>query len=392
MKDTIVYWAISTFDRTKEKPLPVETRFWVLDWDKVSGEERGEILRILGARDSRAEKTTASHQVGDEEFTFTFNQPDFRMMKFRDRFTYVPEPDFAGAMSPDGPVTRMLSVNLGVEYFEDEDGGPISKVEMFRHVTGQEDPIILGEPESVLRLGPAPLSTHAPTEDDSNKIACFLDIVHHVAGSSWYRKLPSLTVSKSESARLTQALFPDAAETHAVVVAIRQIYASDQLLNIACNRYMKICGDSRKAHWIKQTKKSFNDFVDGPVAFPSVPDTSTRELIDTFLYGAGIIHSKDTQQAQEKLRALLDAHGKPHVVMAVHASLRHIVGFAIHAFLVLRQDFRAWLHTGSVPQPTRVAMHDLLSSRMREKTDGQQSHPEATSETAPSAAPEASDA
>ena len=101
MKNTLVYWAIPTFDRTKEEPLPVETRFWFLDWDSVSTEEKQEILSMLGADDQRKTTETQNRNVGDEEITYTFRKPDLRMLKYRDRFRYRPSFDFAKAMAPD---------------------------------------------------------------------------------------------------------------------------------------------------------------------------------------------------------------------------------------------------------------------------------------------------
>jgi hypothetical protein len=373
MEDTLVYWAIATFDRTKEKPLPVETRFWVLDWDSVSPKEKQEILAILGADDERETERARLCNVGDVESTYGFSQPDLRMLKYRDRFRYRTGFDFGKAVAPNGQVARILQVNLGVDYFEDEQGNPVSEIDMFRHITGEENPVILGKSESVLRLGPAPLAPdRTPTVDDSDILARFLDVVGYVAGSAWYRTLPSLKVIKTGSERLTRAVFPEESETLQVVTLIRQLYASDDLLNIAANRYMKLCGDRRKVDWIKQTKTSFNAFLNGAVLFSPVSGTTTRELLDTFLYGGGIIHSKGVETPQRRLRQLIDDHGQAQIVMSVHASLRHLMGYATDVFVVVRQDFREWLKSGVVPKPKRLAIEKLLAGRMEEVNRGHQ--------------------
>lgn len=366
MKCILVYWAIATFDRTKEKPLPVETRFWILPWNSVSESETKEILNILGIdvsdRQSEAEVT-----LGEEEYSFSFTKPDLRMFKFRERFNPIERSELERLIVPGGEITRLIPVNLGIEYFEDEQKQPITVLEMLREAKGEEHPIIPHNPHSVLQLGPIARSCHKALEDDSNKIARFLETVEYVAGSSWWQNPPSIKMKKGDVSELVQAIFPNIAETQAVILSLRQIYANDDLLNIACKRYLKLCGDQRKTQWIQQTKAAFNQYLKDSANFPFPLGISVRELIDVFLYGAGIVHSRATEEFEVKLRRLLDTHGGPHVVMTIHCSLRFLFEYAIHAFLVIRQDFQGWLQSESVPEPTRISMHNVLCSSVMEK-------------------------
>ena len=55
------------------------------------------------------------------------------------------------------------------DYAEDESGAAISKADMIAHVTGTKNPIILDDPESVLRLGPSQMTdADAWTVDAAN--------------------------------------------------------------------------------------------------------------------------------------------------------------------------------------------------------------------------------
>lgn len=366
MKNILVCWAIATFDRTKEKPLPVETRFWILPWDSVSKSEAEEILNIL-AVDLSDTPTEDDISLGEEEHSFSFRKPDLRMLRFRDRFEPIELSELERLTAPEGGITRFVPVNLGIEYFEDEQKRPISELQMLREVKGEAHPVLPHKPDSVLQLGPAARSDREASEDDSNKISRFLETVEYVAGSSWWQSPPSIKIRKGDISELIQAMFPEAAETQAVLLSLRQLYANDQLLNIACKRYVKLCDDERKTQWIQQTKTSFNEYLDNSANFPAPLGIPVRELIDVFLYGAGIVHSRATEESEVKLRHLLNTHGGSHVVMTIHCSLRFLFEYAIHAFLVIRQDFQGWLQSDSVPKPTRVSMHDVLSSYMREE-------------------------
>lgn len=369
MDDTLIEWGILTFDRTKESPWPLETRTWVLEWHLVGEDEKQEILAIMCSDDQGRPGTHPCPQPADEQIRYGFSTPDLRMLKYRKYFRLRQDSDIGfGTPTCSSTVRRILSVSLGVEYFEDECGHQISELEMYRHVMKEEYPIVLGLPESVLCLGPASIrQSMSATSEDSDTLARFMDVVEYIARSTWYRTLPSLAVSETEY----RGQFPAGAQTQQVIAAIRQLFSSDDLFNSACKRYMRLCGDRRKVAWVKEWKRLFNESLREPPSFPAVPGIAVYDLLNAFMYGAGILHSKDIHDHEHTLRDLIAKHGKPHLVMAVQASLRHIVDFAVRIFPVLLQDYRHWLETGQCPKPTRLAMHDLLSSTI-EETRGHQ--------------------
>ncbi len=364
MQDTLIYWGIHTLDRTKANPFPLEHRIWCLQWDLVPEQERKEIIDIL-APDSPGEQLTEREpKEGDEEWTLTLTKPDARIFKFRKYFTFQPNFDLNEYIKKlESSLRRMLPVNLSFEYFEDETGKPISKIEIYRFKTGEANPIIPFEPQSVLQLGPASIRAGIPiNQDDSNTIAHLMEIVGFLANSSWYRSPPALTFRTQNETSEIDSTFPNVQEMHEVVLAIRQLYASDELFNRAANCYAKICGDSRKVNWVGDIKKWFNLFLDGPNSFPMIKGVKVRELLDAFLYGGRIVHVGERDK-QERLQLLINTHGRAQVIMAVQTSLRRVVDSARLVLPVIKQDYQHWLETGKCPKPSLMSMGELLSSR-----------------------------
>jgi hypothetical protein len=365
MHDTLIFWPIHTLDRNKANPFPLEVRTWCLPWENVSASEQREILSILAPEVLSPQAQTKEPKVGDEEATLSFESPDVRILKFRKYF--VREIDFdinkyARRLGKD--LRRLLPVNLYFEYFEDESGNPISKIELYRFKTGEPDPVIPFDPLSVINLGPS-LVNSSPQQNDSNTIAHLLEIVQFLTSSTWYHSPPSLTFRTQDERTELEPLFPNAHQTTEVALAIRQLYASDALFNRALNCYSRICGNSKKVNWIEHVKKEFNRFLESSIVFPGVKGMCVRELLDVFLYGGGIAHAPDAVK-QKRLQELIAAHHRANVIMAVQTSFRRVVDMARLVSPVLSQDYHSWLETGNCPKPSRMSIGELLSSKKEE--------------------------
>lgn len=191
-------------------------------------------------------------------------------------------------------------------------------------------------------------------------------VIDLLSNSSWYRLAPALTFrTRNESAEV-DSLFPDVHEMQEVVLAIRQLYSSDNLFNRAVNCHAKLCGDSKKVDWVGMVKKQFNDFLDSPNGFPMLNGVTVRELMDLFLYGGKFAHANQTEK-QQKLHALILAHGRAQVVMAVQTSFRRVVDSARLVYPVLMQDYFHWLAAGKCPKPPPMALMNQLLFSGREQ-------------------------
>jgi hypothetical protein len=376
MHDTLIYWPIRTLDRTKANPFPLEQRTWYLEWEIVPEQARREILAILKPERSERQATEVEGKPGDSETTLTFAGRDLRMemmRTYRQYFRQRPDFDITTCLQQPGTsLKNLIPVNL-IEYFEDEAGNPMSKIDIYKFKTGEEFPIIPFDPESVLRLGPSPIHPERPaTQDDSNTIAHFLETVGYVARSRWYHSPTALSFRTRDNNTQIDSSFPDTFETQEVLLALRQLYASDKLFNKSLKSYLRICGDARKVEWVEQIKKAFDKFLEGSGSFPVVAGVNVRELLDAFLYGSKIAHSHERDK-QERLQSLITAHGRPQVIMAVHAAFRQLMNFARCVFPVVKQDYHHWLETGQCPKQIGMSIGELLSSGRTEANTGQKS-------------------
>ncbi|TWT52350.1 hypothetical protein KOR42_30360 [Thalassoglobus neptunius] len=186
----VLLWPISCFDRRRENPLPVYNRWYWLDWTKLTPEQTSDILAII---DAKLSMKSQHEPVGFEETVITksVGAPNYdnRMLKYRNLFTEVPDNNVEAFFND--PVRHdrgFQTVSVTTEYYEDEKGTPVSNYEMIQHVSGQEFPIIVGDPESVMKLGPvSAVNTTEWSLEKANTIAQFLDVVQRIQASDWYR-------------------------------------------------------------------------------------------------------------------------------------------------------------------------------------------------------------
>src|SRR5262245_59577829 len=184
----MVVWTIPCFDRRRQQPLPVYNRTFSLDWSKLSTTETDEVLRIL----NDGERDHGHSPKGFDSVVVTVSRdvrkPDWRMLNFRSFFVEVPEEGMNEVFKDAERGLRPFKfVRLNAEYFEDETGTAVTEYAMIRHVSGEENPIIIGDAQSVLRLGPmAPEAVADWKAETANTIGQFLEVVRQICSSAWY--------------------------------------------------------------------------------------------------------------------------------------------------------------------------------------------------------------
>jgi hypothetical protein len=227
----------------------------------LSPAQATEILAIL--REQEPARRHSPSGFDETIITMSFESPssDSRMLKYRSLFSEVPGNDIKSFMQQDGRDTRgFRMVRIGTEYFENESGTPITSYQMMQHVSGQEFPIVVGDAESVLRLGPVPPATcETWNSEKANTIAQFLDVVQRICASRWFKSPPSITARASTSGvkELLEANFPTDEETLSVLAYFRQLHAGDRLLQRTVDAYVAHSSDDRKIWWAQERKASF---------------------------------------------------------------------------------------------------------------------------------------
>lgn len=358
-----LFWCIPCFDRRKEKPFPVCQKWYWLDWDELSPEDTEAVTAVL--EDQKPKQAFAPNGLGESVTTFYFGHDgtDERWFHYRHLFKEVPENDFVALIPQHGQRTWDM-VRVPGEYFEDETGSPITSYEMIQHVSGQEFPIILGDPNSIMRLGTVdPVNVGEWTEEKANTIAQFLDVVTRIWQSRWLHQRLSMSAKTDPlgAKELLEAVFPDDHDTMAVLAYFRQLHAGDKLLGNAVDAYVSHCGDRRKIDWVNERKHRFEVLVDSPPTFDTGGKTR-REVLQMFMYGARLLHGGTPHQnADKRLEELISRLGKHETVMMFNMCLRDFYGVANNVYHVVRQDFQHWIDNCSLAAPTRSEITDLFA-------------------------------
>ena len=123
------------------------------------------------------------------------------------------------------------------DYFEDDEGQPLDEIGLAQIMTGQEHPILAGHVGSVLRLGPTELQRQELWGVDSaNAIAHFFQLVEVIGSGEWLKsELEISTGGRSGPGGINSFKCPDLGQMYSILLPIRQLYASDDAFNHACN-------------------------------------------------------------------------------------------------------------------------------------------------------------
>lgn len=362
-----VFWSIPCFDRRRTNPLPVHNRVYVLSWDLVPEILIHEVLEILKPIDRRT-PLPSSFESSVISVCRTPIRPDNRMLAFRKYFVELPE----NATENCNPQNHsFITVNLHREYFEDETGKEISCYQMLQHVSGQKEPVISGDADSVLRLPyEKPVNVEQWTEDSANTVAHFIDVIERICESNWFRRPPIFTFevqgggssSKFPSAsdsKLLRAMFPNDKETVGVLAYFRQLHAKDKLFSNACEIFIRTCGDKRKTHWMTEQLESFKKMIDSP-PMPFQEFGTRRAIIRMFMYGAGLLHANSDHGDDKTLTHLIQTHGQQRTVMVFNNCLWDILSEAIPAYHVIKSELKYWTKECKLVQPNRIDIPSLF--------------------------------
>jgi hypothetical protein len=363
----VVMWHISCFDRRKQNPLPLETRSFVMDWSQLSVEESRSMLQMLDDRQVYHSPSAPAATV--ITVTRTPRRQDRRLLRYRKYFCEVPHSELQRMIEEVG-AGRLVGVDG--DYFEDETGQEISEYEMIQHVSGIEQPIIAGDPESVMRLGPSPRQAKGEWDASSaNTIAQFLEVVERICDSRSYRapQVVAFEVSTNDFSKfptqgerkLLEACFPNDEETMAVLAYFRQLHAGDKLLEKAAGTYLKHCSEQRKCDWMRDRIEAFKQMVDSAPP-PFGIGYTRREVIQLVMYGAGMLHAKSDHGDDAKLQSLVSEQGRESVVSIFNNCLLDLLSVAVVVYRVIRQDFESWLTDHQLAQPDRQRINELFAS------------------------------
>jgi hypothetical protein len=354
-------WGIRCFDRKRKEFFD---RSYLLDWNQLSPDEVREVLSATNLTINDHDQFPSSKS--DETVIkshFVHKQTGVSILKYRHYFVEI-EDD-----SPEIFNEGNFCIHTENNYFEDEEENQITLYEIAQFKSKTKHPIIIGDPNSVLKLGATvPKNPDQWDLKKANTISQYLDIVSLIGGSEWIKITPSLSfkAKNSDSRELLESQSSDHYALMSVIAFFRQLYASgDKLFSNAVDVYLDHCNDIGKALWINERKQTFCDLVDSkPVSLPPLPNTekTRKEIIEIFMYGAGLLHSNSIHEIKgEYLAEFIEAHGKHESAVILNYCLLELWNVVVLSYYVIKQDFEYWIEECEMASPTRFQISELFA-------------------------------
>lgn len=252
------------------------------------------------------------------------------------------------------------------DYFEDELGKPLDEVGLMQVMTGQEQPIILGNVNSVLRLGPSAMHRQAEWKlETANAIAHFLQLVEIIGTGPLARTEVSISTPGGFGASewINDFSCPDLSSVYSFLLPIRQLYSEDHAFGHAINAYLRHVADERKKAWIGEVRKSFNKYLESTPHPFMIDNLTVRQMLEVVMYGAGLIHyAKSDPQLKQRFREVISHNHRETIIFAFLMCCHHLYCFAAQAYYVLLQDFRHWTDHERHQKPDIIFLQGLFAS------------------------------
>jgi hypothetical protein len=210
--------------------------------------------------------------------------------------------------------------------------------------------IILGEPEGILGLPKAALrSPGGWTQMDSDILAHLIQVHSQIQHSRWNKANVHMTV---QGGQVIEHSFPDFEDFVFAAVYFRQLIAkNDSLLKDAVSRYCGFVDCQIRPAWVLHELTAFVSALDG-AAF-MMPGYTVRELFDSFLYGAALLH-KISPVGDAKRKRFLDIYDNQprHALLySLNTSLGLLMKPVGNITQVIHRDYTHWLHDYGLPPP-----------------------------------------
>jgi hypothetical protein len=258
-----------------------------------------------------------------------------------------------------------ISVNLNRDYYEDETGHEISKQEIMQ-LAHDSNNIITFDAKDIVQLGACTISARETwTIDKANILFNFIQVVRLILNSSWAQKKSSITTYRKDKTEGLDCDFPPVEDISAILTLFRQLYASDKLMEKACEVYKEHSSNITKKDWADHCLSNFKRIIDRELGyFYLLPGCTIRQLFEAFLYGTGLVHSPDNKNIENRnrLSELVSQHGREKVIMAVNTSFWRVLEYAGDLFHVVKQDYEHWTKHDGCVESDMFDIYSLLQS------------------------------
>lgn len=255
------------------------------------------------------------------------------------------------------------------DYFEDDAGNPLDEIGLIQILTGQEQPVLLNNVGSVLRLGPCGIAhKEVWTVETANTLAHFFQLVEIIGSGDWLKRrlsigMPAGPGGPSSGASIHSFECPDLAHIYSILLPFRQLYAADRAFINATDAYLWHAQDERKKTWIRHQRDSFNAYLASAPRPHAIENYNVQQLFEIVMYGAGLIHYAKTKPAiKQAFHEVMSKNHREWVVFTFLMGCRQLFGYASHAYYVMVQDFQHWTKNEGCQAPDLVFQRKLFAS------------------------------
>jgi len=218
--------------------------------------------------------------------------------------------------------------------------------------------VVLGDPNSILQLGPAAMKKPEEWSPmDSDIIAHFLQVQRQITNSTWYLSKTSYTM---QCENLLDSSFPTFESFVFAVVYFRQLI-EDKLFEIAIDRYLSAVDCQIRSKWIKEEKKHFISILNNKPLLPDIGNIKVCKLLKLFLYGSGLMHKYHGPNSTSRkiFLKIIDTQPRQQILFALNMSLKLLLNHVNNVAIVIYYDYSYWLNEYSLPHPD-IRWHDRL--------------------------------
>lgn len=200
-------------------------------------------------------------------------------------------------------------------------------------------------------------------------IAHFLQVGSVIRRSSWYQYRP-LYQANMNGDGLERADLPSLEQTVFALLYMRQLIGgrgNDELLKTACDWYIKHAANTEKSEYVEQQKTLWTDYLQKKPSNVElakiIPDNAA--LLETFQYGALIIHAPHRVRSQENRnffkRIFLDESNRVAALWELNFLMKLLFGYAANIAVLIQDDFISWIDSLKIPTPDVVWQQDMFS-------------------------------
>ena len=195
------------------------------------------------------------------------------------------------------------------------------------------------------------------TQQESDIIAHFIQLVQVIQNSSWHKNKPILQYNMNGDG-LARGDFPSLELTVFALLYIRQLIDDhDNMIKKAVNIFKKHSSNSEKQDFLKNKVREINDFLQEAPNQSITQNfaTTNKELIEIFQYGTLILHGPQNIKKDELRKKVneiyLHKDKLPFILFSLNDIILQILSKASKISYFIYRDVALWISENKIPAP-----------------------------------------